>query len=59
MNKPSAGDESFCGYAGDVDATASNHQGVTFDQGCLVFLPAQVHRQCLAAFAASNDNGIV
>jgi hypothetical protein len=59
MNKSSTGDERFCGDASDVDAAASNHHGVAFNQGDFVVLPGQVHRQRLATLAASNDNGIV
>ena len=59
MNKSSAGNERFCGDASYVDATASNHHRVAFNQGHFVVLPPQVHRQRLAALAASNDDGVV
>ena len=59
MNKTSAGDKRFCRDACDVDATASNHHGIAFNQSRFVVVPGQVHRQGLAALAASNDNGVV
>ena len=49
----------FCGDTSDVDATAANHHGVAFNQGDFVVLPGQIHRQCLAPLAASNDNSTV
>ena len=49
----------FCGDAGDVYATTSDHHRVALNQGHFVILFPQVGRQDFATLSTADDDGII